>query len=152
MAARARPPAKKKPIKAPPVPLHRRQIEATTTTVTFEPEGEYESIDAQFIQERISDTVHQNVRETTFSPAQASTAHVQEQLAGQLQQPPQLSYSMVKPKAKPYQRKMEEVEIREVAPSLKPAAASLIMVDNLLLFFLLFFFLCRICLSACTGS
>ena len=126
----ARPPAKKKPIKAPPVPPHKRQVspysEATTATGILEPEGEYESIDAQFIQERISDTVRQNVRETTFSPAQASTAQ-------QVQHPPRISYSMVKPQ-KSHQREIEEVEVREAAPSLEPAATPIIMVNCMLLY------------------
>ena len=118
----ARPPAKKKPIKAPPLPPHKRQVspysEATTATGILEPEGEYESIDAQFIQERISDTVRQNVRETTFSPAQ-----LQASTAQQVQHPPHISYSMVKPK---HQREIEEME---AAPSLEPAATPIIMVS-----------------------
>ena len=95
MAARPLPAptaAKKKPIKAPPVPPHKRQqpghsaTAMTTDTLEFETEGEYDSIDTQLIQERVSDT-HQNaMRETTFGPAQTSTAsRVQEQLAGHLQ-------------------------------------------------------------------
>ena len=51
MAARPLPApaaAKKKPIKAPPVPPHKRQLghtaaATTTDTLEFEPEGEYES-------------------------------------------------------------------------------------------------------------
>ena len=162
MAARPPAGAKKKPIKVPPVPPHKRQQPvpaghststaavyhtATNTLqeVQFEPEGEYESIDAHLIQERVNDA-QQNpgtVRETAFSPAQTSTTAavathghggIQEQLAGQFQHGPKppLSYAMVKPKA--HQRlQVEEPEIKEfeAAPSLEPAPTIMVSLSCL---------------------
>ena len=147
MAARPPAGAKKKPIEVPPVPPHKRQQpvpagHSTSTAavyhtamntlqeVQFELEGEYESIDAHLIQDQVNDA-QQNpgtVRETAFGPARISTsavaAHggIQEQLAGQFQHGPKppLSYAMVK--SKTHQRlQVEEVEIKEAAPSLEPA-------------------------------
>ena len=127
MAARPLPaPAavKKKPIKVPLVPPHKRQ--------QFDHEAEYENIDTHLIQEKTSGTQQiqsrSTVRETTFGPvlSQTSTAaHVQEQLAGPgaFQQDPTrtpLSYTRVKPK--PHQREIDEGEIRKAAPSLEPAS------------------------------
>ena len=82
MAARPLPApaaAKKKPVKAPPVPPHKRQLghsaaATTTNTIEFEPEGEYDSNDTQLIQERVSDTQQNVTRETTFGPVLTSTA------------------------------------------------------------------------------
>ena len=152
MAARPLPApaaAKKKPVKAPPVPPHKRQqpghsAAAPTTTntfkVQFEPEGEYESIDTHLIQEQISDVQQNATRETAFGQVQTSTAahvHVQEQSAGQFQQGPRppVSYAMMKPK--PYQREVGEAEIREAAPSLEPASIIMVSVDFLLNFWMI---------------
>ena len=133
MAARPLPApaaAKKKPIKIPPVPPHKRQ--------QVDHEGEYENIETHLIQERNSGAQQiqsvPTMRETTFGPvlSQTSTAaHVQEQLAspGAFQQGPTrtpLSYTREKPK--PHQREIDEGEIRKAAPSLQPASP--IMVSN----------------------
>ena len=148
----ARPPsapaaAKKKPVKVPPVPPHKRQQPVPGHSIYWCSRCLYryqhpsvssvwawgrirEHIDAHLIQERVTDA-QQNPgigRETIFGPAQISTAAVaahggiQEQLAGQFQHGPKppLSYAMVK--SKTHQRlQVEEVEIKEAAPSLEPA-------------------------------
>ena len=131
MAARPLPApaaAKKKPIKVPPVPPHKRQ--------QFDHEAEYENIDTHLIQEKTSGTQQiqsmSTVRETTFGPvlSQTSTAaHVQEQLAspGAFQQDPTrtpLSYTREKPKR--HQREIDEGEIRKAAPSLEPASSIMV--------------------------
>ena len=138
----ARPPpapatAKKKPVKVPPVPPHKRQQLPTSTAAAYtvtntlqevqlEPEGEYESIDAHLIQERVSDT--QQNASTAFGQAQMSSAvaathGIQEQLAGQFQHGPRppLSYAMVKPKSHQRQNQLQidEGERKEAAPLLE---------------------------------
>ena len=157
MAARPPAGAKKKPIKVPPVPPHKRQQPvpaghststaavyhtATNTLqeVQFEPEGEYESIDAHLIQERVNDAQQSpgTVRETAIGPAQTSTtaaaAHggIQEQLAGQFRHGPKppLSYAMVKPKT--HQKlQIEELETKEAVPSLEPAPTIMVSLSCL---------------------
>ena len=123
MAARPLPApaaAKKKPIKVPPVPPHKRQ--------QFDHEGEYyENIDTHLIQERTSGAQQiqsvPTVREITFGPVlsqtSAAAAYAQKQ-SGTFQQDPTrtpLSYTGEKPK--PHQR---EFEIRKAAPSLEAAS------------------------------
>ena len=156
MAARPPAGAKKKPVKVPPVPPHKKQqpvpghgtstvaVHHTATNtlqeVQFEPEGEYESIDAHLIQERVNDA-QQNpgtVREPAFGPVQTSTtaaaAHgsIQEQLAGQFRHGPKppLSYAMVKPKTH-QGLQVEEVEIKEAVPSLEPAPTIMVSLSCL---------------------
>ena len=122
MAARPLPApaaAKKKPIKVPPVPSHKRQ--------QFDSEGEYENIDTHHIQERISGAQQiqsvPTVRETTFGPvlSQISTAaaYVPEQSGAFQQDPTMTPLSYTREKPKPHQR---EIEIRKAAPSLEAAS------------------------------
>ena len=124
MAARPLPApaaAKKKPIKVPPVPPHKRQ--------QFDHEAEYENIDTHLIQESSGGAQQIQsmsiTRETTFGPvlSQTSTAaHVQEQLAGPgafQQDPTRTPLSYTREKSKPHQR---EIEIRKAAPSLEAAS------------------------------
>ena len=128
MAARPLPApaaAKKKPIKVPPVPSHKRQ--------QFDSEGEYENIGTHHIQERTSGAQQipsvPTVRETTFGPvlSQTSTAaaYAQEQSGAFQQDPTRIPLSYTREKPKPHQR---EIEIRKAAPSLE--AASPIIVSH----------------------
>ena len=122
MAARPLPAhaaAKKKTIKVPPIPSHKRQ--------QFDSEGEYENIGTHRIQERTSGAQQiqsvPTVRETTFSPvlSQTSTAaaYAQEQSGAFQQDQTRTPLSYTREKPKPYQR---EIEIRKAAPSIEAAS------------------------------
>ena len=122
MAARPLPApaaAKKKPIKVPPVPPHKRQ--------QFDHEGEYENIDTHLIQERTSGAQQiqsvPTVREITFGPVlsqtSAAVAYAQKQSGAFQQDPTRTPLSYTREKPKPHQR---EIETRKAAPSLEAAS------------------------------